>query len=92
MKPVDAYEMKPHCDLSVTTLEEAAQRLGATFVYTLTVAPTSVVWVRNFLRKLAVEVKDTPLAPYINLCTDYSYEGYEWSLAANLSTVWSPGA
>jgi len=71
------------CDLSGKTLEAAACKLGPSFVYDLHIHPHNVVWVRNLVRHVMADVKENPLAPYINIIEDQEMlPRYAWCLAA----------
>ena len=91
MKPDHAEALTPSPDLSVTSLEMAVLRLGASWTYELIVSVEAAVWAKNMLRKLAAQTVDNPFTPYINMRTELSYRYNEWSIAANGRTVWSSG-
>ena len=79
------------CDLSMTTLGEAAGRCGASFIYDLYVLERNVIWERELLKESACAVRDDPLAPYVNLHFDNDLDIYEWYLQANGNSVGSCG-
>lgn len=62
-------------------------RLGPAFVYTLTVHPAQLIWVRQLLKRIAVTVADNPFSPYVNLITDRTLELLEWYLSDG-KTAW----
>lgn len=78
------------CDLAIVPLQECAMRLGPAFVYTLTVNPAQVTWVRDLLREIASEARGNPFAPHINLVTDESLSRHEWFLSDGKRAVGSP--
>lgn len=78
------YEPLPTpCNVSFVSLEEAAIRVGPSFVYELHVCVSNVLYARNVLKDLAATTRENPLAPYVNLVVDHSYGRDEWSLHAN---------
>lgn len=81
----------PSCNLCMTTMEEAARRLGPSFIYDLYVNPTQILGTRDMLRGLVCMVKDNPFAPYVNLFVDDRLKPYEWYLCANNKAVGSDG-
>lgn len=52
------------------TLRIAAQKLGPAFTYDLFVHPKSLVSMRGMIRRMAADLVDNPLAPYVNLLAD----------------------
>ena len=87
------YEPLPtNCDLSIVAMEECARQLGPSFVYTLTVHPQNLLWVRSMLHKISAEVKENPFAPYVNLASDESLTHFEWHLSLGDRAVGSAGA
>lgn len=93
MPHADLYTPLPiRCDISGTTLAEAAFTLGPSFTYDLYVNPRYFLEARSILRRLACDVADNPLAPYINLCTNSTLDLYEWYLVANGRSAGSKGA
>ena len=82
----------PQCDLTVSTLELAALKLGPAFIFDLYVAERNIIWVRSLLKGILADVRDNPLAPYINLHIEVGMGIYEWYLSANGKSVGSVGA
>ncbi len=80
------------CDLSQTTLEEAANRLGPSFTYELRVNETQLPYARRLLRTMGADTMNHPFAPYINLVTQPGYRTDEWSIHANDRGYGSEGA
>lgn len=80
------------CDCSITSMTDAVHLIGPAFVYTLYVSPSRLLYMRLCLHQHSADVKDNPLAPYINLSVDSALRPYEWVLEANNTRVGSPGA
>jgi len=99
MKPQTCGCAKPprsplsvNCNISSTSLGEAARLLGPSFVYDLYVNPYLIIDTRSVLRRMQpTEYEDNPLIPYINLHTDESLAQQEWYLSANGKSVGSSG-
>ncbi len=87
-EPLATYE----CDLSETPLEEAAAKIGPSFVYELRVNMLEEARARRLLRMMGADVQHHPFAPYINLIIERSYAQDEWSISANGKCVGSKGA
>ena len=88
MKTCEAQKLQlnylhPHCNCSSSSLQWAALRLGPAFVYDLYVHTSLQLEIRTMLRQLCADVKDNPLAPYVNLHPDDSLDPDEWYLVAN---------
>jgi hypothetical protein len=62
------------------TLTNAALRLGPAFVYELAVSVGALMEARSLLRRLACDVENNPMAPYINLKPDCTLKPSEWYL------------
>lgn len=81
----------PSCDLCAITIEEAAKRLGPSFVYDLYVSTAMLLNTRGMLKELGMVTKDNVLSPYVNLYEDNRLNTYEWYLAANNKACGSDG-
>lgn len=68
------------CDLSLTSLVEAALSLGPSFTYELRVHPMAAVWARHLIRKIGAATEDHPFAPCINIVERTDYGQTEWSV------------
>lgn len=80
------------CDFSEFALQEAARKLGPSFVYEMRVSSRELLEARALLKRHLCSVVDNPLAPFVSLVEDASYKTFEWSLAANGKICWSSGA
>lgn len=79
------------CNVSTTSLTEAAAYLGPAFVYELRANPFHTVWLKGLLKRIGADTQDNPLSPYINLVQDNSYDQDEWSLHANGKSMGTEG-
>lgn len=70
------------CNCSHTSLEWAAQNLGPSFVYVLSVSEQMVLSMRTMLKKFGADTVDHPMSPYVNLEVDKDLKPYEWYLSA----------
>lgn len=85
------WEFKTPPNLSMTSIEEAAEMLGPSFVYDLTVHPKRLLSARSFCRQLHATVMHNVLSPYINILTDETVGMEGWMLSAAGTSVGSPG-
>lgn len=82
--PRDYTPLSVNCNISHTSLADAARILGPAFVYDLYVNPYIMIDTRSTLRRMQpTEYSDNPLIPHINLHPDDSLDRYEWYLSAN---------
>jgi hypothetical protein len=65
-------------NLCAMTLTQAVVKLGPSFVYDLWVSPAALHEARSLLRRLAADVEDNPLAPYVNLHLGPGMKPFEW--------------
>ena len=77
------------CNCSHTSLQEAALRLGPSFVYTLSVATGRLLATHTMLKQFGADTASHPLSPYINMSIDTDLKGEEWYLSANGKSVGS---
>ena len=84
-------QLHPRCDLSITSIGWAAQRVGPSFTYELWIHPDRVVEVVNFLRHHGMMHERNPLSPYVNVQPTDGLEITEWYLVANEKCVGSRG-
>lgn len=78
-------------DLSETTLEECAPKLGPSFVYELHVNHALAPLARRLVKTMGADTRHHPYAPHINLVIDHTYENQEWSIHANGKAFGSRG-
>lgn len=88
---MDYEQLHPRCDLSVSSISWAAQRIGPAFIYDLFVHTDRVVEIANFLRRHGMNHENNPLSPYLNLRPLDGLGIEEWYLSANGKTVGSRG-
>ena len=80
MKP--EYDPLPiTCDLSLTSLQEAALQVGPAFEYDLIVSPYEGRKAANLAYH--AQLRDNPFAPYINVLISEDFAPNEWCLRAN---------
>jgi hypothetical protein len=92
----DMYEERldyePLCDvrksglyfqLSKTSLEMAARKVGPAFTYNLYVHTIRLLQARNVIYAIVAHVKSNPFAPYVNIIEAPAFDESEWVLEAN---------
>lgn len=89
-KPEDCAEVRPWCNLSSCSIEQAALRIGAAFIYEVRVAPRNLIYAKKLLRDLMLQTVNNPLSPYFNLLVEPEFVGDEWAIRANGTGCWSP--
>jgi hypothetical protein len=80
-------QMQVPCNLTESTLIDAVNWIDETsgrvrWYYGVHVSTHDVLQSANLLRRLAAQVRDNPLAPYINLYVEPSFDAEEWCLSA----------
>lgn len=76
-------ELTIKCNMSRSSLEECARRIGPSFIYNLYVPSVKLLEARNRVRECLAHVKDHPFAPHINIVETPQFEEGEWCLEAN---------
>lgn len=86
---LDVREKPLYFQLSKTTLEMAAHRVGPSFLYNLYVHASRLFQARNVVYVIVAHVKSNPFAPYVNIIECTALDEGEWVLEANERRVGS---
>lgn len=80
------------CDVSFYSLQEAAKKIGPSFVYDLFVSSRRELEAAKMLKDMAAHTLENPFAPYVNLHVEDGFDIDEWCIEANGKSFWSKGA
>jgi hypothetical protein len=91
--PVKPYDQRLPCACTFCRLaiEDMLIVLGPAFVYDVFVHPRDIIAARSTARALMADVKDSPLAPYLNIHPHDGLERGEWFISANGKTLGTEG-
>lgn len=79
------------CDISQTSMADAAMHLGPSFEYYVHVNPFQGAWVRQIVRTIGASCMPHPFAPCVSVREDESLERHEWFVTANGKAMGSKG-